>query len=563
MKKLLLILLSLFLMVGCSNGNGGNSGGESSGGGEQAGNTKTVVTVQAPTPIISMDTAIATDGTSFIAQTMCISGLMALDEDGVPVKDLADDYTVSEDGLVYTFKIKDNANWSNGDPVTAHDFVYAWQRVVNPDTASDYNWIFETANVLNGVCYDPESGLKPEDLGVKALDDKTLEVTLVAPSGFFLGLLAFPTFFPVNQKFVEEKGDQFALSVDNILSCGPYKLTSWDPGYAFEFELNESYWDASNYASKYAPKVVFREISDTQTALMEYQSGNLDTVTLSGEQVDANKDAEGFQNRLAGYLFYLSLNVDNNVHNRQGAAYLANENVRKAIAYAIDRETLAKSLNDGSVAAGGIIPIALAANPNTGKDFRDDAGVVTEYSVDKAKEYYQKAVEELGEDITLELLYGTDEGDSIVKAAEQIQYFLEQAGFTINLNGKPKKERLNLAGTTNDHDYDFMLTRWGPDYADPQTYMDLFVSTNVSNNDGGYKSAEYDRLVDDAKNGGGVADPGVRWVDFIDAEKQLVVEDAAIVPIFQSGGAMIISPSITSPEFHSAGVDSYRHIVIK
>lgn len=556
MKKQLLLLLSLFLLVGCSGG--GNTGGASSGSdGTSQPEGKTVVTVQAPTPIISMDTAIATDGTSFIAQTMCISGLMSLDENGVPVEDLAESYEVSDDGLVYTFKIRDDAKWSNGDPVTANDFVYAWKRVLDPDMASDYNWIFEVANVEGASEYDPDLMT-----GVKALDDKTLEVTLVAPSGFFLGLLAFPTFFPLNQAFVEAKGDQYALSVDNLLFCGPYTMTSWDPGYSFEFELNDGYWDAANF-KKYAPKVVFREITDTQTALMEYQSGNLDTVTLSGEQVDANRDADGFQNRLAGYLFYLSINGGNNLKNRTGAADLANLNVRKAMSYAIDRETLASSLNDGSVAAGGIIPIDLAANPNTGADFRNDAGVVTEYAPDKAKEFYQAAVAELGHDVEIELLYGTDEGDSIIKAAEQIQYFLEEVGFTVNLNGKPKKERLSLAGNSGDHDYDVMLTRWGPDYADPQTYMDLFVSTNTSNNDGGYKSDEYDRLVADAESGAGISDSAVRWQDFIDAEVQLVVNDAAIVPVFQAGGAMIISPGITSPEFHSAGVDSYRHIAIK
>lgn len=560
MKKLLLLLLSLFLLVGCAGGNSGNSSNNGGGSDDNGGSGAEVkaVTVQAPTPIISMDTAIATDGTSFIAQTMCMSGLMSLDENGVPVEDLAESYTVSDDGLVYTFKIRDNANWSNGDPVTANDFVYAWKRVLDPDIASDYNWILEVANVEGASEYDPEALT-----GVKALDDKTLEVTLVAPSGFFLGLLAFPTFFPVNEKYVAEKGDQYSLSVDNILFNGPYKMVSWDPGYAFEFELNEGYWDAANYAGKYADKVVFREITDTQTAFMEYQSGNLDSLELSGEQVDANKDVEGFTSRLAGYLFYLSININNNVKNRAGAADLANLNVRKAISLAIDRETLANSLNDGSVAAGGIIPISLAANPNTGADFRDDAGIVTEYNLDKAKEYYQAAVAELGHDVVIELLYGTDEGDSVIKAAEQIQYFLEQAGFTVNLNGKPKKERLSLAGNSGDHDYDVMLTRWGPDYADPQTYMDLFVSTNTSNNDGAYNSEEYDRLVFDAENGAGISDAGVRWQDFIDAEKQLVVEDAAVAPLFQKGGAMIISPKISGIEFHSAGVDSYRHIVFK
>ena len=136
----------LLLLVGCSGGNGGNGGGGSDA-------TVRTVTVQAPTPIISMDHHIATDGTSFIAQTMIISGLMELDANGNPLPDMAESYEMSDDGLVYTFKIRDDANWSNGDPVTANDFVYGWNRLVDPDTASDYSWILETACVES---YEPE-----------------------------------------------------------------------------------------------------------------------------------------------------------------------------------------------------------------------------------------------------------------------------------------------------------------------------------------------------------------------------------------------------------------------
>ncbi len=540
MKKLLSILMVLLLLVGCSGGNGGGNEG-----GNEPADASGVVTIQAPTPIISMDHHIATDGTSFIAATMCISGLMELDAAGNPLPDMAESYELSDDGLTYTFHIRD-AKWSNGDPVTANDFVYGWNRLVDPDTASDYSWMLDTA------CVESYS----------APDDKTFVVKLSAPSGFFVALTAFPSFFPMNEKFVTEKGDQYSLSINDLLYNGPYTMTSWTSGYSFEFELNPDYWNAEKYANEYAKKVVFREITDTQTALMEYEAGNLDNVSLSGEQVDANKDVEGFVNRLAGYMYYLSINMGNNVHDRTGAADLANENVRHAMLYAIDREEIARVLNDGSVAAGGIIPIGLASNPVSGVDYRDDAGVVTAYDPDLAKEYYAKAVAELGHDVTFELLYGTDEGDSIIKAAEQIQSYLEDAGFTVNLNGKPKKERLDLAGTANTHDYDVMLTRWGPDYGDPQTYMDLFVSTNESNNDGGYNSPEYDGLVADAEGGAGATDPVARWKDFLDAEVQLVVTDTAVVPVFQAGAAMIISPKISGIEFHSAAVDSYRHIKI-
>ncbi len=544
MKKLLSLLMIMLLLVGCSGGN--NGGGETTPaeGGDAAGS---VVTLQAPTPLISMDPVVVTDGTSFSALTMCFSGLMSLDADGNPVPDAAESYTVSDDGTVYTFKLRDGAVWSNGDPVTANDFVYAWDRMRSEESAADYAFLWDICAVES----------------YKAVDDLTFEVKLSSPSGFFLGLTAFPSMFPINAKVAQEKGDQYALSIGDMVYNGPYTMTGWTAGYSFEFEQNPTYWDAANFDANYAKKVIFREITDTQTALMEYESGNLDTVSLSGEQVDANSSAPGFVNRLAGYMYYLTINMGNNHHNRTGAADLSNANIRKAISFAIDREEIARVLNDGSVAAGGIVPIDLAANPATGADFREDQGYIVSYDEAKAKEFYAKGVAELGHDVTFDLLYGSDEGDSIIKAAEQVQSYLEAVGFTVNLNPKPKKERLDLAGTADDHDYDVMLTRWGPDYADPQTYMDLFLTESVDYNDGGYSSEVYDSLVHDAEFGAGVSDANMRWSLFLEAEKQLIVEDAAVVPVFQAGGAMIISPKISGIEFHSAAVDSYRHIVVK
>ncbi len=551
MKKLFTLFICLLMLVGCS---GGSSSSDDSSSDSSDSSSDKTVTVVSSLDVISMDTAVATDGTSFIAQTMCLAGLMELDENGQAIPDLAESYEVSDDGLVYTFKIRDDAYWSNGDPVTAGDFVYGWSRVVDPDIASEYNWILETANIVNGNCYDTESGLTADDLGVKAVDDKTLEVTLTKPTGFFLSLLAFPTFFPANQEFVESCGDQYALSVDNMLSCGPYNFTSWTAGYSYEFELSPTYWDYSSYVdANNAEKVVFRVIADTQTSLMEYESGNLQTVILSGEQVSANKSAEGYTDKLTGYLYYLLLNINNNETN----ADLQNENVRKAMSYALDRETIASALNDGSIAAEGIVPRDLAKNPETGADFRDDSGALVSYDLEEAKSYYEAAVAELGHDVTIELLYGTDEGDSVIKAAEQIQSYLEEIGFTVNLNGKPKKERLSLQ---REHTFDVALTRWGPDYGDPQTYMDLFLSTNTSNNQGGYASDTYDDYVLTAESGESSID---RWNDFLAAEKVLVEDDAAVIPVFQAGGAMLISPSISGIQFHSAGVDNYRHITVK
>ena len=534
MKKLFTILLALLILVGC--GTGGNGGGNDT--------EEKVVTLVTNTDIIYLDNHVATDGTSFIAQTMFMAGLTELDKDGNWKLDLAESYTVNDEGTVYTFKIRDDAKWYNkaGEevaPVTAYDFEYAWNRLVSEELASEYNWWLDTMSVESW----------------KALDEKTFEVTLFAPSGIFMGCLAFPSTFPVNEEFVKAQGDQYATSADTVLACGPFILDSWTPGYSYEMVKNPNYYFADEYtAAGGADKVVFRVLEDTQTALMEYEAGNIDTVILSGEQVDANKGVDGYVDRLQGYLFYLSLNIN---HSDTLTTY-QNDNIRHAILFALDRVAIAKSLNDGSVAAEGIIPFKLAGNPVTGADFRDDQGSVVAYDVDKAKELLALGKAELGVDeVTINLLYGTNEGDSVIKAAEQIQFYLEEVGFKVNLVSKQKKERLALM---TDGDYDVALTRWGPDYADPQTYMDLYVSYNTSNNSGRYNSAEYDKYVADAE---ATTDMSERWQLFLAAEKVLVEQDAAVIPVFQAGGAMIIRPGVGGIEFHSAAVDNYRHIYSK
>jgi oligopeptide transport system substrate-binding protein len=261
------------------------------------------------------------------------------------------------------------------------------------------------------------------------------------------------------------------------------------------------------------------------------------------------KDDPGFTNRLQGYLWYIPVNLT--------VDKLQNLNLRKALHYAIDRETIAANvLKDGSIAAEGEIPVELATGPD-GKDFRETAGKITEYDPAKAEEFYKAAVEELGGDVTLDLLYEDSEASSAVAVNLQQQLQTNCPGLTVTLNQKPKKTRLELMKTQQ---YELGLTRWGPDYADPQTYMDLFLSTNVSNNQGRYNSAAYDELVLKATQGEDATDSAKRWADLIEAERIMVAEDFAVIPIYQNGGAMLISTDIKNVNFHSAGVDDYRHI---
>lgn len=553
LKKPLALALAAAMLAGC--GGGGSSSGATStdgaaSGGSASGDASTV-TVAIDADLNTMDYEIATDGNSFIMQSLVMSGLTELAADGSPLPELAETWDVSDDGLVYTFHLAD-AKWSNGDPVTASDFVYAWQRLDNPDTASEYAFILDTVHIANAAAVNAGEA-DPSELGVKAVDDKTLEVTLTLPCDFFLSLLAFPSFFPLNQKFYEAQGDQFALSPDNLLYCGPYTMTGYQQGSEYTFEKNPDYFKADQMTD-YVDKIVFRYLQDTQSAMLDYQSGNLDVVKLQGDQVDQYSGTEGFTNRMTGYLWYLSIDFNTSVHPEN--SQFANVNLRKAMSLAIDRDTIATNvLKDGSIGADGLIPKDLATGPS-GEDFREENGKLTEYNLDQAKEYYAKALEELGTDtVSFELLYEDSEASKAV--AEYIQSNLKAIGMDVTLNSKPKKTRLQLM---NDKDYNVALTRWGPDYADPETYFDLFTTDNTANNSGSYSNADYDALVKAAGSGEDATDSAKRWQDYLDAEKIIVQDDPGVIPVYQNGGAMMINPKVTGIEFHSASVDSYRHI---
>lgn len=538
LKKPLVLAMAGTMLVGCGSSAGGSATGTTSGGSS--------VTVAMDADLNTMDYDLATDGNSFIMQSMCVSGLAMLDADGQPQPDLAEKWDVSEDGKTYTFHLRDGIKWSNGDPVTADDFVYGWRRLVDPDTASEYNFIVSTIGVVNAD--EVIAGEKPvEDLGVEATDDSTFVVHLTQPCGFLLGLMAFPSFFPLNQKFYEEKGDQFGVgSVDDILYCGPYTMTDWQAGNQYTFTKNDDYWDADAVDTD---TVTFKFLQDTQSAMLEFQQGNIDVVKLASEQVDAYKNEEGFTTRLTGYAWRLDFNYE--------VDKLNNLDLRKAISLAIDRNSLADDvLKDGSIAAKGFIPEQFAYGPD-GKDYRETSGdlIDTDADADAAEAEYEKAKAALGGDVTIDLLY--EDSEACKAVAENLQQQLQTAlpGLTVTMNCKPKKTRLELS---NSHQYEVMLTRWGPDYADPQTYLDLFRSTRAGYT-GTYVNDDYNTLLYKAFFGEDAADAEKRWADMVEAEKMLI-DDVAMVPLYQNGGAMMINPKVSGIEFHSGGVDSYRFV---
>ena len=534
-SKILLIALSLLLFVACSS-NGGTKTSDSK-----------ILKVAKDTDIISLDTSIATDGLSFEIIKTFTDGLVEYDANGVIVPLIALEWSSNEDGTVWTFKLREDATWSNGDPVTAHDFVFSWRRAVDPATASEYAVIVIDAGIANAAKINAGE-LPKEELGVKALDDYTLEVTLEGAVPYFLQLMNFGTFNPLNEKFVTEQGANYATSPETLISNGPFVLTSWNKGNSWTVTKNENYYDADSIKID-GIEFVLRQ--DYATSTLEFDSGSVHVTKISSDLITKYVDGDAFNIFPIGYVWYIAPN-----HNKPE---LQNANLRLAFAYAIDSEHIVTNImKDGSLAANYIVPVGLATGPD-GKDFRDTSSTYLNYDLDLAKEYWEVAKTELGiSSITLSLLI--EDSEESKTNAEQIQSDLQQLdGVTITIETVIKSVRLDRMRAG---DYDLGLTRWGPDYADPFTYLGTLFPTGTNYNYSQYSNADYDALVAKTAPGGEFAtDEMERWLAFKELEA-ILLNEAGVIPIWQSGEAILISPNVTGIEYHVVGTTSYRNVVI-
>ena len=540
-RKILAIISIIALTFSLTACGGGTKDSKAEGNNESVEDTSTsgsLLKVQIDAEVASMDPQIATDGISFEVLAAVTEGLYSLSDDGSAVEAIADKVEKSEDGLTYTVTLKDT-KWSNGTPVTAKDFVFAWRRLVDPATASEYSFIAGIAGIKNADAI-VNGEMTPDQLGITAKDDKTLVIELDTPVPFFESLMAFPSFFPVNEEFYNKCGDKFATTVDTILCNGAFKVASYEPAATtINLEKNTNYWDADKVQLS---GIQYQVIKDSQQTMLSYQNGDLDVATLSGEQVEQFQADPEFKNIMSGYLWYIASN--------KKVAGLDNENLRKAISLSYDKEAIVNNiLKDGSIKADFLVPTLLATGPD-GKDFRD--GTDTYLSTDKAKalEYYDKAKTELGKD-SFEYTMLIDDAESAQNVAQFIQAEIQTnlPGMKINIETLPKKNRLERLRAD---DFELGLTRWGPDYADPMTYLDMWI-TGSPNNYGAWSNTEYDSLIQSAKKGELALDSEKRWEALKKAEK-MVMDDAVICPVYQQGNAVMIKKNVSGIEFHSVGI---------
>lgn len=541
MKKLTAILLSVMMLLACVVTASADDAG--------------YLGVMLGTNVMSLDTNLATDGDSFEVIADCIDGLMQMDKDGAAVPALAESFDVSDDGLTYTFHLRD-AKWNNGTPVTANDFVFAWRRIAKE--AGEYAYMLDeignikgAAEIISGATDDLTS------LAVSAADDKTFVVELNVPVSFFPSLMYFPTFYPINEEFYNSLADgTYGTSPETFLSNGAFVLESYTPGTAnLSLKKNPDYWDADRVK---LAGINYQVVGSSDNALTAFRNGTLDVVMVSGNQVDAaKKDATLSQNLTvtgAGYMWYLSFSQTEK--NAQGGM-LANANLRLAISNAIDRDNLVDNyVMDGSLATFTAVPPQFAASSTTGADFSADQEAFADYvgyNPDKAAEYFEAAKSELGKDsFSFTMIYGNNEGDEVQKVAQAIKEDIEAAlpGIEINLQSMTKAERLDKMQEDN---YDIALTRWGPDYADPMTYLGMWI-TNNSNNYGFWSNAEYDQLIADCTTGAYISDYDARWEAMFKAET-IVMQEAVIAPLYTKANANLITAGVENIDFHPVALN--------
>ncbi len=541
-KKIFAMALMILtaLMTGC--------GGE-----ESAGNGRLSVMLQSN--IVSLDSAQATDSASFEVIADCIDGLMQLDADGKAIPALAQNYDVSEDGKTYTFHLRE-AKWANGDEVTAEDFIFAWRR--HCVESSKYAYIMgSTVACIKNADAVIRKEIDAENLGVYAIDSKTLVVELDAPVSFFPSLMCFPAFYPINENFYNSlEKNTYGTSPETFLSNGAFKLADYVPGAAnIQLVRNDSYWDAARVELS---NLQYQVVSSSDNALTAFKNKTLNLAVINGNQVvNVKNDAElskNLQTIPTGLLNYLSFNQD--YKNNHGGA-LANANLRLAISNAIDRESLVDNyVMNGSQATYTAIPLRFAPNAKTGEYFAADQkqfSDVVSFDVEKARGFLEKAKSELGlENFSLELIYANDSGDTVVKVAQAIKSQVEEnlPGVTLNLQPMPKAEYLDRV-TTNS--YDIAITNWAPDYDDPMTFFTLWT-TEGSEIAEHWSNADYDKIISDCTTGDLAAQYDERWSAMYDAER-ILLENAVIAPLYTNAIANLISSNVSGIEFHSVAIE--------
>lgn len=446
-------------------------------------------------------------------------------------------------GLTYTFNLR-KTKWSNGDPVTAKDFVFAWRRATDPKTKSEYAYLFSGIKNADDITAGKKA---PSTLGVKAEGNYKLVVTMERPIPYFSTMMVNPVFFPLNQKTVEKYGKKFGTQSKYLVFNGPFKLTNWNgTGNSWDEVKNKSYWNAKQVK---LDKIHVQVVKDANTAANLFATKKLDDAVLTGEIAKQHAKDKDYVGDKQGRTSYLDMNEEK-------VPDFKNLKLRQAVAMAINRKEFAnKVIGDGSFGISTLTPENSGSNPKTGEDFAKEAAkeseTVQSYNLKEAKKLWAEGLKEVGksgEQVTLT----TDDTDVAKKSAEYIQSALEQLpGMKVSISSVPFKTRIqrSLDGTAQ-----FILSGWQGDFPDPISFLDLYTTGNTYNFSH-WSNKQYDELIKasettDANN------ETKRYNDLLKAQ-ELLSKEAPVATLYQTVQGHLRNPKLKGVTFSPANMYNF------
>ncbi|PJG60085.1 peptide ABC transporter substrate-binding protein [Aeromonas cavernicola] len=449
-------------------------------------------------------------------------GLYTLDANGKSQPAGALRYQLDSSGTVYTFTLRPEAKWSNGEPVTAADYVYGWQRAADPKSASNYAWFIELMGVANAA--EVIKGSKrPEELGIKAIDPHTLQVTLSNPVPFFLKMLSHYTTFPAPKATIEQHGSEW-VKPGNIVSNGAFMLKEWTPNERLVSVRNPHYWDNQHTVLN---QVVYLEIVSASAAYSRYRTGELHYTIYPVEQYQQIKRQSPQDLLTAPMLatYYYVFNTQRKPFD--------DPRVRKALSLAIDRETITnKVLGQGQQPAYSLTPPTV-----DGFELKKTASEQLSQGqrIAQAKALLAEAGYGPAKPLAVEILYNTDESHKKIALAISAMW-KQHLGVSAKLNNMEWK---SMVSVLNDGDFGISRYSWNGDYNDASTFLDILTSSSSANS-GQWFQKEYDRLLAKAHDS---QDNAERNRLYQQAE-QMIEDHAPMAPIYFYVKSRLLKPFV-------------------
>lgn len=521
---MMMIVMTLSLTVGCS----------------KSDSNEQVLRYALEAEPATLDPAKSTAIPESLVELQLFEGLTRLDAKDQPTPGVAEKWEVTPDGLKYVFYLRQNAKWSNGDLVTASDFEFAWKRALSSEFASENAYmLFPVKNAQN---YN-ERKLAADAVGVKALNDHTLEVTLEKPTAYFLSLVAFHAFYPIHQKTVAANPDTWANNVATLIGNGPFKITNWIHSGQIQFAKNDQYWDAS------VVKLVKMEwpISDSQSTRLSLIENKQVDMMVEPPVVEHDRLTKEGLLKISPYLgtYYYVFNTQKSPFD--------NPKVRKALSLGINRDVLVKNVIKGGKKPAYAWVAPGLINPATGKDFREEGGNYAIEDINLAKKLLAEAGYPGGQGLPpITILFNT--GEMHKSIAEAIQEMWKQnLGVSVTLTNQESKVFLE---SRSQGDFQVARASWVGDYADPMTFMDVFKNAT---NDAKYSNLAYNHLIEQAQS---TIDQQIRMQAMHDGEK-ILFDDAVILPIYYTTQPFVTRPYVKGYFWSVLGLADFKTAFIE